>query len=152
MSKAKKRRYPRVYCPVTQPSMTKQSFGNECNINMIMAKFQKTGAISHYAKFAPTYGDATPVELHDALNIVADANSMFEELPSSLRKKFNNDPEQFLEFVQNPDNLEEMRKLGLANPAEPVSEEVKHSDTPTEPTGPAGKVDTTKAAPAATEA
>ena len=118
------RKRPRVYCPMTKPSMTKTSFQDECNINKIMAKFQRTGAIDHYAKYAPTYGNALHTDLHDALNVVADANSMFEELPSGLRKKFHNDPEEFLEFVNNKNNLEEMRELGLANkptPAKPVS-------------------------------
>nr|UXQ88134.1 MAG: internal scaffolding protein [Microvirus sp.] len=95
--------------------MTKQSFKDECDINCIMAKFQKTGALNHYASRSPEYGDATPVALHDAQNIVANANTMFEELPSSIRKKFDNDPGTFLEFVQDEKNQEEMISLGLKN-------------------------------------
>ena len=54
-----KRPHPRVYTNQSDmPSMTKQSFKDECDINKIMAKFQKTGAIEHYAKHAPSYGDA----------------------------------------------------------------------------------------------
>ena len=100
-----------------EKSLTKQSFKNECNINKIMDKFQKSGAISHYASNSPSYGDATQADLQDALNIVADANTMFEELPSSIRKKFDNDAGEFLNFVQDEKNLEEMRELGLAKPA-----------------------------------
>ncbi len=112
-------------------ALTKQSFKDECNINKIMDKFQKSGAITHFAKNAPTYGDTTSPMLHDALNIVADAESMFEELPSAIRKKFNNDPGQFLEFVQNPDNLDEMRELGLANKkTSPVTEETQSEPPP----------------------
>ena len=137
------RKYPRVYCKITEPSMTKQSFKDECNINKIMAKFQKLGAITHYAKHAPTYGDATHTELHDALNIVAEANTMFEELPSLLRKKFDNDPEKFLEFVNNDKNLEEMRELGLAEPstlAEKEAVKAKQSDATIQASKQAGKV------------
>ena len=43
-------------------AMTKQSFKDECDINKIMAKFQKTGALNHYAKHAPQYGDASGIE------------------------------------------------------------------------------------------
>ena len=93
---------------------TKQSFKDECNINKIMARFQKTGAIDHYMTYSPQYGDTTACGLHEAMNIVANAETMFEELPSSLRKKFHNDPAEFLEFVQDEKNLEEMRELGLA--------------------------------------
>ena len=78
-----------------------------------MAKFQKTGALTHYMKHAPQYGDATQVEYADALNVIANANTMFEELPATIRKKFENDPAKFLEFVQDPKNQEEMEKLGL---------------------------------------
>lgn len=109
--------------------MTKQSFKDECNINKIMEKFQRTGALTHYARHAPTYGDCTPVELSDALQMVINAEQMFADLPSSIRDRFNNDPEKFLEFVQNPENLEEMRKLGLADPDTSLSE-TQANETP----------------------
>ena len=98
------------------PSMTKQSFKEECNINAIMAKFQRTGILAHYAAHAPTYQDIPALDYLDALSVISRAESMFEELPSSIRAKFNNSPEEFLEFVQNPDNLAEMAELGLAKP------------------------------------
>lgn len=120
--------------------MAKQSFKDECNINKIMARFQKTGAIDHYAKHGPSYGDVTSTSLHQAMNIIAEAETMFEELPATLRKKFGNDPEQFLDFVQDPKNLEEMRELGLANsgkttindeqPASPAQKTPKKTTTP----------------------
>nr|UXQ88154.1 MAG: internal scaffolding protein [Microvirus sp.] len=119
MTTKTERKYPRVQVQFTKPSMTKQSFKDECNINKIMDKFQKSGALNHYAKHAPTYGDTTGVDYHDALNIIADANTMFEELPSSIRKRFDNDPETFLKFVEDDKNSEEMVKLGLKHP--PVS-------------------------------
>ena len=99
---------------LSQGSLTKQSFKDECNINKIMDKFQRTGVIQHYAAHAPTYGDASPIEYLDALQTIATANEMFDDLPSSVRKRFNNNPEEFLEFVQNPSNLEECQQMGLA--------------------------------------
>jgi len=98
--------------------MTKQSFRDECNINKIMAKFQRTGLINHYAKHAPQYMDIPAIDYHEALNIVADAESMFEELPSTIRAQFENDPHKFLEFVQDPNNLDKMREMGLAKPSQ----------------------------------
>lgn len=121
-------------------NMTKQSFKNECNINNIMAKFQKTGMINHYANNAPHYQDIPALDYHEALDIIATANSMFEELPSSVRAKFENSPEQFLEFVQNPDNIEKARELGLAPPLtitlsenEPDKPTKKRASAPPEP-------------------
>ena len=135
-----KRRHPRVQVHFNQPSMTKQSFKDECNINKIMAKFQTTGALNHYAKHAPTYGDTTGVDYHDALNLVANANTMFEELPSSIRKRFDNDPEQFLKFVEDPKNADEMIELGLKeSPAqhnvEPGGAQASQSKSASAPTG-----------------
>ena len=37
-------------------SRTKQSFQKECDINAIMAKYQKTGAITHFNKHQQQYG------------------------------------------------------------------------------------------------
>lgn len=124
------RKYPRVYAINTEPSMTKQSFKDEVNINKIMAKFQRTGALNHYAKHAPTYGDATGPDLLEAQLIISKADSMFAELPSEVRKKFDNDPALFLDFVQDPKNLEEMQKLGLTN-NQPLSANKPDTTPPT---------------------
>lgn len=135
----KKRKYA---IDLSQGSMTKQSFKDECDINKIMDKFQRTGVISHYATHAPTYGDASPVEYLDALLVISTANEMFAELPSSVRKRFNNNPEEFLEFAQNPDNLEECRKMGLAPPLSsptldtPPPKPASAATAPTEPSTP----------------
>ena len=107
------RRYPRVRTEVGTESLTKQSFKDECNINKIMAKFQKTGAINHYAKHGPQYGDTLHVELLDALLIVRESQEMFDDLPSSVRKRFGNDPAEFLEFMEDPANREEAIRLDL---------------------------------------
>ena len=105
----------------TGPSMTKQSHKDECDINRIMAKYQKTGVITHVAKYAMEYGDATDLDYQTALNTVLEAQRMFADLPSSVRRKFDEDPAQFLEFVQNPENVDEMRELGLVDvPEDPI--------------------------------
>lgn len=93
----------------------KQEFKQDADINSIMAKFQKTGAIDHASKYQPLYGIASPQTLQEAMNTVTAAQTMFEELPSSLRVKFNNRPQDFLEFIQNPDNKSEAIKLGLTS-------------------------------------
>lgn len=95
------------------PGLTKQSMADECDINKIMARYQKTGAISHFNTRSAEYGFATSYTLHEALNLVEQARTLFSELPSSLRKKFDNDPGVFLDFVQDPENEQEMVELGL---------------------------------------
>ena len=39
----------------SKPSLTKQSFTKECDINNIMKKYQKTGAIDHVNKHEASY-------------------------------------------------------------------------------------------------
>lgn len=97
-------------------SLTKQSFKDETDINQIMEKFQKTGAIEHRNEHQPQYGFATEQNFQDAMNLVTEAQNMFDDLPSSIRAKFHNDPGSFLDFVQDPDNLSEMADMGLLTP------------------------------------
>ena len=96
-------------------SLTKQSFTKECDINTILAKYQKTGAIDHLNKNEAQYGFATSDTFQESMQIVAKGNTMFAELPSSIRTKFENDPAKFLDFVQDKNNLKEMQELGLAH-------------------------------------
>jgi len=107
-----------------EPSMTKQCFKKECDINNILAKHDKTGLISHVNKHDGNYGDATAVDFHEAMNTITIAEQMFAELPSSTRKRFENDIPAFLDFVQNPDNAQEMVDMGLATTSAKV--EVSH--------------------------
>lgn len=115
-------------------SRAKQSFRDECDINKLLAKYQRTGVLEHVRRHGLEYGFAPAVDFKEAMDIVAQGNSMFEELPSSLRKRFET-PEAFLEFVQDPENKEEMRELGLLRPDAPVPAQAAEAATeePTEP-------------------
>lgn len=95
---------------------TEQQHKKDTNINYIMAKYQKTGVIDHVKKYGGQYMDVPAIDYREAMTLVAEANSMFEELPSLARKKFQNDPEVFLEYVQDPNNKESLREMGLLNP------------------------------------
>jgi len=95
---------------------TKQSFKDECDINKIMARFQQTGLIDFVNNNQARYLDCDGIDYQNAQNIVAQANSMFQQLPSGIRTFFENDPGQFVEFCSNPENLPEMHKMGLTSP------------------------------------
>ncbi len=117
-------RGPRVRIRFPKKGRTKQSFKDECDINLIMAKYQKTGALAHFNKFSASYGFATSEDFASAMRTVTIAQDMFDGLPSSIRNRFANDPSQFLEFVQGADNREEAIELGLF-PAEQEGESSK---------------------------
>ena len=93
--------------------MTKQWHKKECDINQIMAKYQKSGIITHVNKHELNYGFATSSDLHESLNMIQYANEMFADLPSKARAKFENEPGKFLDFVQDPNNQSELYDLGL---------------------------------------
>ncbi len=97
---------------------TRQSFTRECDINVIMAKYQKTGAISHFSRHKPRYEFATSLDFQEALEVVREGDRIFADLPSSLRERFST-PGDFLDFVQDPESAEEMLDLGLRDPVTP---------------------------------
>lgn len=102
-------------------SRTQQQFVEECNINTIVKRFGLTGTVPVPRKL-PTYGDFSGViDYQTALNSVLQAEESFSSVPSEIRRRFDNDPQKFLDFVVNPDNMDELRKLGLASPAPDVS-------------------------------
>lgn len=92
---------------------TQQSFKDECDPNKIMERFVHTGTMP-LPTIEPRYGNIIGVDMHDLLNQVADAEEAFEALPAKLRDRFSNDPQAFVEFVLDPDNLDELVKMGLA--------------------------------------
>lgn len=92
---------------------TKQSFKDECDINRIMGRFIKTGAVDHVNVHGPRYGECSSQTFHEAMNIVARAEQMFADLPAALRKRFHHSAEEFLAFVGDGKNQEEAEKLGL---------------------------------------
>lgn len=97
----------------------KQSFKDECDINKILDRYHKTGVIDFVNRNEARYGEASSIDFQTSMQIVADGNSMFEEMPAHLRKRFNNDPYEFLRFIENDQNRDEAIKLGLIQPPEP---------------------------------
>lgn len=101
------------------PSMTKQSFKAECDINNIIKQFSQTGIVTHISDRASKgqYADLPDsADFQEALNIVGAANESFMSLPSKVRDRFGNNPELFLQFLHDPKNEDEARALGLLQP------------------------------------
>lgn len=127
------------------PSMTKQSMADESNINLIMARYVKTGIIEHVKEYGAHYADMPSLtDFHEAMNLVTEAQQMFDELPAETRSDFRNDPAEFLDFVTNPENHEAMVEMGLAHPREPPAQDTvpEVPETPeTPPAAPQGDPD-----------
>lgn len=93
-----------------------------------MAKFQKTGIVDHINKYQGQYGDVPATDFREAMETVFTAQSMFDELPSEARKRFDNDPAIFLEFIQDPDtDKTDLHQLGLLDPNYTPPDAAQHS-------------------------
>ena len=103
------------------PGKTKQSFKEQCDVNSIIARFQSTGVPQHLNQGQASFGDFSNVDdYHSAMNKVRTAELGFSELPSALRSRFGNDPARLVEFLQDPENLDEAIELGLASKPVPT--------------------------------
>ncbi len=112
----------RVRTPQGTEGGAKQSFKKECDINNIMAKYQKTGVVMHLNERLPQYGFAPELDFRTSMELVAKADEQFAALPWKIRDRFQNDPGKFLAFCENPDNRSEAALLGLLKPEEPSTE------------------------------
>lgn len=111
-----KRLRPRVTIRFKKPSLTDQSFKDECDINLIMEKVLKGHPVSHINTNEAFYGDVSEIpDFTTATQMILDADNAFMALPAKIREQFKNDPAEFIEFCQNPDNNEALIKMGLHN-------------------------------------
>lgn len=99
---------------------TKQSFKDSTDINQILKKAQRTGTISHLSKYQPVYGDFSDFDFQTAHNTLIRGRQIFEELPSEVRREFDQSPAKFFEFVNNPENAADLARV-LPAIAEPGS-------------------------------
>lgn len=99
-----------------EPLLTEQHHKDNVDINKIIRKhgmdiIAKTASLrSAEYKFDDIPGN----DFEEAMRIVARAQSTFEQLPSQIRAEFENSPAKYLDYIQNPDNMESMIERGWA--------------------------------------
>ena len=112
------------------PSLTQQQFKEESDINTIVDRYMKSGVLPNPVNM-PQYIDYEGVfDFQSAMNTIRQADENFMRMDAKIRARFNNSPQEFLEFFANPENVDEAIRLGLAIP--PAVSETKVSDA--EPT------------------
>lgn len=109
-----------VFPDYSKDGMTKQSFKDSTDVNKILAKFQKTGVISHLAKFGPEYGNFSDVDFMQAQVALARGKEIFEALPAEVKREFKQDAGAFFAFVNDPGNKDRLKEV-LPAIAEPGS-------------------------------
>lgn len=114
------------------PSMTKQEFVKECDVNNVIKSYSPRAMAAMIAENAAKarYEDLPDnLDFQASIELVRSAEASFMTLPAKIRDRFGQDPVQFLAFLSDPKNLDEARKLGLAKPA-PVVPSAPPSPTP----------------------
>ncbi|WNK14424.1 MAG: internal scaffolding protein [Microvirus sp.] len=117
-------------------SLTVQSEKDDADINVLLARFGVTGQMPQGFR-TPSYGDFTAAAdgFQAALHVVMEAEENFLKLDAKVRARFNNSPQELLDFVSKADNLDEAIKLGLVPervPA-PAAPAVVAVETPAKP-------------------
>lgn len=101
------------------PSMTKQEFKRECDVNNVIKQYSTSGMLNHINAKASigAYQDLPDsYDFQESLHVVHEAEKAFMTLPSKTRERFGNEPAEFLAFMSDPKNGDEMIKLGLRSP------------------------------------
>lgn len=113
----------------TTPSLTKQAFKDECDANILVERFREVHGFDLSASTVASggqYGDFSNItDYRSALDQIAIAEDSFMQLPAVVRSRFDNDPGYFLDFTSNPENEDEMIKMGLIAPKKPAFKDVQ---------------------------
>lgn len=99
-----------LFCP-PEEGMTQQHFKDECDINYLLKHYNDIPAPP------PVYGDCTQYnDLQSCIDTLKAAQEDFQAVPSEIRARFGNNPAAFFDFCNDKSNIEELRRLGLADP------------------------------------
>lgn len=91
---------------------TKQSFKDSADINKILAKAQRVGSLSHLVKHGASYGDFSDMpDLLQANQRLQRGMEIFSELPSEVRREFDQDAGKFFAYVNDPANKDKLADL-----------------------------------------
>jgi len=119
-------------CP--EPTRTQQQFKDQCNINNILARYEKNGMITHINRNTPHYDDYSKLKsFKDSLDIVHTTHDLFMSLPPKVRSRFQNDPAELISFMNNEANKDEAIKLGLVSQPMVKNQEAPNDDKTTIP-------------------
>ncbi|AXQ65754.1 MAG: internal scaffolding protein [Microviridae sp.] len=100
--------------------LTEQNHAEMCDVHSIVKRFERTQMFDHVSSYG-AYGDyISGLDFHSAMNQIAEAESMFETIPSKLRAEFGNDPARFLSWIQDENNRDEIEGKGFSTSHLPI--------------------------------
>ena len=96
-------------------SLTEQQYAEESKVINKLRQYDSQGFFESINKNPAQFTDFSKVrDLTDAIEQIESAKDSFEQIPSDIRKKFNNSPSEFFDFASKESNYSELVKLGLA--------------------------------------
>jgi hypothetical protein len=101
----------KVLTKTKERSIVEQNHRTE--IKKMVADAESRGLLRASVKFEGQMDDFPDYDFQEAQYMMAKAQSMFETLPSGIREKFEGNPAKFMDFVNDPNNAQEMVDLGL---------------------------------------
>lgn len=109
-------------------SLTQQHYTDSCNINNILEKYRATGVIDHFNPNPAHYALMTGDQFTENMFLLAEAQRMFNELPSGVREHFGEDPAKYMDYVNGLDensDRKELFELGMLD-TPPAETPVEH--------------------------
>jgi len=113
-SKLKKRPHAIVF---SQPSLTRQSFKDECDVNQIVKRYTETGMINHIPRTTPQYGDAPEGDFLEAAIVNADIASQIEAGTLDMDALEASETEAEPQPDPRPEKAEEASQEPLGDPS-----------------------------------
>jgi hypothetical protein len=126
--------------------MTQEHFREETEILNIIRRHDRNGVIDHINKGTAIYGDFSEItDYRDMIHKLREADSAFAQVPSDIRKRFENDPAKFFNFVTDETNHEALAEMGLIMKKESNQKQNSSPNTEEEkPSSPEGEGVTTQ--------
>nr|WAE43532.1 MAG: internal scaffolding protein [Microviridae sp.] len=125
---------------------TQQHFGPECDINVMVARYKKTGKMGgENPETPPQYVDTTAFtekSFEESFEEVQKMQQTFNQLPAAIRAQFNHNPARLLAFLENPANRQAGIQLGLLEPPKRPKTEAQNQKSTSHPLDVTGTSDT----------
>jgi phage internal scaffolding protein len=96
-----------------EPSLTQQQFKDECDINNIIRNYTQTGELPLSNRVGQFLDVSHITDYQTALHTVMEAEQAFLQIPANIRTRFENSPQQLVDFLYDSKNKDEAIKLGL---------------------------------------
>lgn len=112
-------------------SLTKQALAYEADVNVIVARYIKTGDATAFNLSPGRFADVSDIgDYASCLANVEAARAAFAELPAKVRDQFGNDPANLLEAASDPRRRSELEAAGIVVPeARQTSQKAPGADT-----------------------